>query len=67
MYSILFPYFPVLISSYSASILRQYSLAYSEPCQTSKMDRVAKLVIGKNSITLEIHGFLMILGGRGRG
>ena len=58
----LFPCFPVLISSYSASILQQYSLAYSEPYQTSKMDRVVKTVIGKNFITLEIHGFSMILG-----
>ena len=67
MYSFSFSYFPVLISSHSASILRQYSLVYTEPCQTSKMDRVAKIVIAKNSITLEIHGFSMILEERGRG
>ena len=30
---------------------------YSEPCQTSKIERFAKIVMGKDSITLEIIWF----------
>ena len=55
--TLLFPYFLEIISIYLASILRQYSLAYSEPYQTSKMKHFVKAVMAKNSITLEILWF----------
>ena len=45
--------FPVLISYHLASIFQQYSLAYSEPCQTSKMERFAKIVMRRNSVSVE--------------
>ena len=55
--TLLLSYFLELISSYSASILQQYSLGYSKPCQTSKMERFAKTFMAKNSIFLEILWF----------
>ena len=55
--TLLFPYFLELIRSCSASILLQYSLAYLELCQTSKMESFAKTVMTKNSIALEILWF----------
>ena len=40
-------------------------LGYSEPCHTSKMERFAKIVMGKNSITLEVIWFFGDFRGRG--
>ena len=45
----LFLCFSVLISNLLASILQPYSLVYSEPCQTSKMEPFARIVMRKNS------------------
>ena len=48
-YTPLFLCFPVLISNLLAIILHSYSLVYSEPCQTSKMEPFARIVMRKNS------------------
>ena len=48
-YTPLFLCFPVLISNLLASILQPYSLVYSEPCQTCKMEPFARIVMRKNS------------------
>ena len=34
-------------------------MAYSKPCQTFKMERFTKIVIGQNSVTLEIVWFFV--------
>ena len=49
--------FPVLVGNHSAIILQKYSLAYSKPCQTSKMERFVKNIMGKNSSSIEILWF----------
>ena len=56
-YTPLFLCFPVLISNLLASILQPYSLVYSEPCQTSKMELFARIVMRKNFL-LKSHNFL---------
>ena len=53
----LFLCFSVLISNLLASILQPYSLVYSEPCQTSKMELFARIVMRKNFL-LKSHNFL---------
>ena len=40
-------------------------MAYSKPCQTFKMERFTKIVIGQNSVTLEIVWFFVDFTGKG--
>ena len=49
----LFRCFPVLISNHLASILKPYLLAYSELCQTSKIESFARMVMRRNSFPVE--------------
>ena len=63
-YNPLFSRFPVLISNHLAIILQQCSLGYSEPCETSKMESLATIVMRTNSIPLKTYSFLN--GFRGR-
>ena len=59
--------FPELISSYRASILQQYSLAYSELCQTFtfKIEPFENSYRKKSLLLLKLYGLFMTSGGRG--
>ena len=61
----LFWCFPGLINNHSASILHLYSLAYSELCQTSKMEAFARIVLRKNYLSWKPIVFLWFLGDGG--
>ena len=50
-HTFLFSCISEIISSYSADILQQYSLAYSEPCRTCKVERFVKM--GKKLYIME--------------
>ena len=49
-YTSIYLCFPVFINNDLASILQPYSLVYSEPCQTSKMESFARIIMRKNSV-----------------
>ena len=40
------------LNNIATSALKLVSEAYSEPCQTSKMERFAKIIIGFQSLTI---------------
>ena len=56
----LFRCFPVLIGNHLANIWKPYSLAYSKPRQTFKMEPLARTVMRKTLFPLKTYSFFMI-------